>query len=160
MDVAAVSNLVAGVVLLGLLGVLTYRGVRTYRRVRRLVRRAAAVAGSAQWWTMQPLRRQMWRAVSGARTAVDVAVARQVPVGDLPSVTRQLQAAAAQVDAALRAAAAAGHVPPALRSQAQQVTRAAADVTATVTSAMTADSAPQVASLLDAVRLEVRALGH
>lgn len=167
MDVATVTNVVAYVVLLVLAGFVAHRGVRAYRRARRLlqlarhsVSSAQRAMGSAQWWAIQPLRRQMWRGVSGAVNAVEVARRRGVPIGDLQSLTRRLQATAADVDAALRTAAAAGRVPAELRRQAQQVTAAAADVTDTVTTAMAADNAPQVASLLDAVRVEVRALGH
>lgn len=160
MDVATVSNVVATVVVIGLFAVVGYRLVRAYRRTRRLLRNAFTSVGSAQWWAIQPVRRQMWRSVTGAETAVGVARDRGMPIGDLASVARRLRGTAVDVDAALRAAAAAGRVPADLRRQADQITRAAAEVTDTVTGAMTADCAPQVASLLDAIRVEVRALGH
>jgi hypothetical protein len=99
-------------------GVLAVRAARQrYRRLRRRMLLAPLAVGprmlgyvvrtpaaSPTWWTAQVDRRRLWRSVDAAEHAVATAKAAGAPLGDLPSLNRQLRRAAGAVDSAMVAA--------------------------------------------------------
>lgn len=89
---------------------------------------ASATIGSAGWWIAQRDRHRMWRAVSSAGHAVGVAQRAGAPVGDLPSLARELERAARHVDAVLRASARSGSMRREVRYERVRIEAAAADL--------------------------------
>ena len=84
---------------------------------------AAEVAG----WSSTRVRKELWRSVDRAATAVRTADSVGAPTEELPSLCRRLQAAATDIDKVLRVDPAAP-VPAALHAQVVEVMRAADDV--------------------------------
>jgi hypothetical protein len=84
---------------------------------------AAEVAG----WSSTRVRKELWRSVDRAATAVRTADSVGAPTAELPSLCRRLQAAATDIDKVLRVDPAAP-VPAALHAQVGEVMRAADDV--------------------------------
>ena len=84
---------------------------------------AAEVAG----WSSTRVRKELWRSVDRAATAVRTADSVGAPTAELPSLCRRLQAAATDIDKVLRVDPAAP-VPAALHAQVVEVMRAADDV--------------------------------
>lgn len=153
---AAVAVVAAVVMVRG-----AWRMIRVARRVRRQVlaaceraRRGDTVVFDARWLTNQHHRRRLWRSIASADRAVTAARAAGVPTGDLGSVLRQLRTAATAVDAGL---ASPSHSPQ-LLAQAEALVRAAEDVARAAADAVAADTAPLIARVVDAVRLELAAL--
>lgn len=154
---------------------LAVRGVRRrYRRVRsrfasldagpgsRLPAvRATAVAtvGSPTWWVAQRDRHRMWRAVSSAQHAVAVAQRAGAPVGDLPTLTRQLSGAARGLDAVLRAGARGGAARGELAAERRRLEAAAAALHEAALDSLRIVAAADAEPVLSQVRLEVAALG-
>jgi hypothetical protein len=139
----------------------TVRTVRGVRRLRRRVlatcdrlRRGDAVITDVRWWANQRDRRRMWHAIATADRAVASARSAGVPTGDLRSVVRQLRQAAKVVDAGLAAC----RRNPQLLRQAAALSAAADDVMRAAADAVAADTAPLIARVVDAVRLELAAL--
>ena len=137
------------------------RIVRAWRRLRRhviatlgLARRGEVSVSDASWWANQRDRRRMWRSIAAADRSVTAARSAGVPIGDLPSVVRQLRTAGSTLDAALTASS---RSPEVLR-QAAAVSAAADDVSRVAAEAVAADAAPVIARAIDAVRLELAAL--
>jgi hypothetical protein len=83
---------------------------------------------SPSWWVVQRDRRDMWRSVVAARRAVSVATRADAPVGDLPALARQLQKAAAGVDAALRASGGDRRLMRDVTADRRRIEAAAADI--------------------------------
>jgi hypothetical protein len=136
---------------------------RRWRRVRvTLMHRAASsveLVGNPLWWSAQRTRRRMWRALADAERAVRAAQRVDAPVGELPLLSRQLHGSARLVDAQLRSAAATGApASPEVAAQVRDVMRAAAEINAAVSSAITETVQPQLAPLLAAVGREAAAL--
>jgi hypothetical protein len=117
---------------------------------------AALPPAQPQWWLVQRDRHRLWRAVTSAERAVTSAKRADAPVGDLPTVARQLRTTANGVDALLRADGARGNA----RAHLREVLDAAEDIRAAATDALLAFAAPETSGLTDAVRLEVTALRH
>jgi len=123
--------------------------------------RAAGVIGAVasspltdrHWWAAQQRRHQMWRAVSAAERAVRAARSAGAPTGDLRVLVHQLRAAAAAVDAALRAGAAGRHDAAEVVTAAREIQHVAADALMSV-------ARPESASIAAAVEIEVAALRH
>jgi len=133
------------------------------RKVDRGTVTAAAMASgsrftSPHWWATQQARRRMWRGVSAASHAVKVARASGAPVGDLPTVLRQLEAAARSADALARADA---DVPGNGRSgvlETRRIEEAALHLQQAALQSLQSVAAVEVEPLLPAVRLEAAAL--
>ncbi len=183
--VVLLAGLVSVVALGG--GYLLWRAAR--RRLRALRSHGAVVGAIALWaaasgrrnrdgapatvadlatWPSARVRRELWRSVDRAASAVRAADAVGAPTAELPSLCRRLQAAATDLDKVLRVDPAA-RVPGALRDQVVEVMRAAADVQgAAVASAgeanghrvreLTEDAGTELA-LLDAGLASLRATG-
>jgi hypothetical protein len=139
------------------------RGLRSARDRVRSIRVApapltAAAVTSPGWWTAQNRRHRLWRAVTAAEHAVDVARRSDVPVGDLPSLTLQLHSAAVGVDAVLRASAHGDPLRTQDRAACDQVETAAADIHRAALSSLRSSSQADTGPLLSAVQIEVAAL--
>src|SRR5664280_670479 len=78
-------------------------------------------------WSATRVRKELWRSVDRAASAVRAADAVDAPTAELPSLCRRLQAAATDIDKVLRVDPAA-RVPAALCDQVVEVMRAADDV--------------------------------
>ena len=78
-------------------------------------------------WSCTRVRREMWRSVDRASSAVRAADELGGPTAELPSLCRRLQLAATDIDKVLRVDPAAT-VPTGLRDQVAEVMRAADDV--------------------------------
>ena len=138
-----------------------WRAVRAVRRIRRHLlvswqraRRGETLVTDGRWWSNQRQRHRLWRSVAAADRAVAAAQSAGVPTGDLPSVVRQLRRAAAALDAGLSAP----RQSPELLRQADLLVAAADDVARATADAVAADSAPVVARVVAAARLELAAL--
>jgi len=113
---------------------------------------------SPHWWATQQARRRMWRAVTAAGHAVKVARAAGAPVGDLPTVVRQLEGAARSADALARADA---DLPGSGRPgvlETRRVEEAALQVQQVALQSLQSITAVDVEPLLPIVRLEAAAL--
>lgn len=119
---------------------------------------AAASIGSPGWWMVQNRRHRMWRAVSSAEHAVDVARRAEAAVGDLPLLARQLGEAARGVDAVLRAAGRHGALREQDRSDCDRIEEAAAELRAAALSSLRTGSHADTDSVVSAVQIEVAAL--
>jgi len=141
--------LVAGMCALALLtgGFLLWRYGR--RKLRALRSHGAVIGATAVWdaaasnrwnrngapvteaavvqWSATRVRKELWRSVDRAASAVRAADAVDAPTAELPSLCRRLQAAATDIDKVLRVDPAA-RVPAALCDQVVEVMRAADDV--------------------------------
>lgn len=158
----ALIDAAVAVVLVVVVAFLVVTAVATVivRRVRRRWRALAAATtlASPRGWAAQQARRRMWRAVRAADHAVAVARRAEVSVGDLPTLARQLEAAARSTDALVLATARGprGGRPAIL--EVRRVEEAALQIhDAAVVSLQTAASA-DVDPLLSTVRLEAAAL--
>jgi hypothetical protein len=80
----------------------------------------------------------MWRSVAAANQAVSMAVRADAPVGDLPSLVRQLQQAAGGVDAALRASGGQRRLARDAEADRVRIEAAAADIRAAALSSLDA----------------------
>ncbi len=141
--------LVTGLAALAALGggYLLWRYAR--RRLRALRSHGAVIGASAVWeaaasnrwnragtpataadlasWSSTRVRKELWRSVDRAVSAVRAADSLRAPTAELPSLCRRLQAAATDLDQVLRVDPSAP-VPAALRDQVVEVIRAADDV--------------------------------
>ena len=98
------------------------------RDIGALYASASATVGSFGWWVAQRDRHRMWRAVSAADHAVGIAKRAGVPVGDLPTLARELVTAARGVDAVLRVSARSDSMMSEARNQRARIEAAAADL--------------------------------
>lgn len=125
--------------------------------------KAAASAGAAnlaspRWWTVQVARRRMWQAVRGARHAVDVARRAGAPVGEFPTLARQLESSARSIDALARAKASTpGGVRRAV-AQLHRVERAACDLHHAAVESLQSVVSDDVDPLLASVHQEITAV--
>lgn len=130
--------------------------------VARLLRASGSVAvstvGSPGWWTVQNRRHRMWRAVSSAEHAVDVARRADVAVGDLPALAGRLRVAAGRVDAVLRANGGRTSLREEDRRDCDQIVASASDLRAAALSSLRSESQADTATVVSAVRIEVAAL--
>jgi len=78
-------------------------------------------------WSSTRVRKELWRSVDRAASAVRAADSVGAPTAELPSLCRRIQAAATDIDMVLRVDPAA-RVPTALCDQVVEVMRAADDV--------------------------------
>jgi hypothetical protein len=170
-------GLLAAVSLLGVLLTLGLGVVRLRRRwrnrrrmLRLLVQRpleyfpmsrisgiALSTAASPSWWLVQRDRHGMWRSVAAARRAVVVAARVDAPVGELPVLVRRLQAAAAGVDAALRASGGERRLARDAAADRMRVEAAAADIRAAALESLGAMRV-EVQPVVSAISVEVAAL--
>jgi hypothetical protein len=180
-DVVEAAGLMAVAIMLAILGgcaVVAFRLRRRWRRSRyalfgalfaRVLPRYAHVrapgltdsfvsaAASPAWWLAQRDRHSMRRSVTAARRAVSVATRADAPVGDLPSLLRQLEQAAGGVDAALRASAGQRRLAREANVDRLRVEAAAADIRAAAV--MSLDSMRvDVQPLVSAIGVETDAL--
>jgi hypothetical protein len=118
----------------------------------------AATVGSPGWWAVQHHRHRMWRSISSAEHAVDVARRSSAPVGDLPVLVRELSATAIGVDAILRASARVGSLRGEARSERRRIETAAVDIHRAALDSLKVIGNTDVDSLLSAVQIEVAAL--
>ena len=86
-----------------------------------------ATAADVSGWSSTRVRKELWRSVDRAASAVRAADAVGAPTAELPSLCRRLQAAATDLDKVLRVDPAA-RVPTTLCDQVVEVMRAADDV--------------------------------
>lgn len=158
-DVVVTLAVVAGCLLAAAL--LARSARRRYRRVRAALADRATTAvdrlTSPGWWTTQALRRRMWRAVGSAERAVREAERIDAAVGDLPLLCRRLRTIADGVDAQLRGSGDWGPGPETVR-QADAVISVSRHVNAAAATAVSDTVAPQLGSLVEAIRQECTAL--
>lgn len=181
-DVAAVAGLVVllAVIVLAAAATLMLRrlrgrwhavrrhptGFRLSTRVPAIDRRRLASAGtslattlaSARWWAAQQDRRRMWRAVSAANHAVTVARRAGAPVGDLPTLARQLETAARSADALARAAGRSPRGTAPASADVREVEKAALQMHRAAVDSLQAVATSEVSPLLHSVRLEAQAV--
>jgi hypothetical protein len=170
-------------------GYLLWRSVR--RRLRALRSHGAVIGATAVWeaaasnrwnrsgtpgtsselrgWSGTRVRKELWRSVDRASSAVRAADSVHAPTAELPSLCRRLQAAATDIDTVLRVDPSAP-VPVDLCDQVVEIMRAADDVQrAAVASAGEANShrvreltedAEDELTLLDAGLESLRATGR
>ena len=87
----------------------------------------AAAPEEMRDWSPRRVRKDMWRSVDQAESAVRTATDLGAPVAELPSLCRRLQAAATDLDKVLRVDPSVP-APAGVSDQAAEVMRAAADV--------------------------------
>jgi hypothetical protein len=119
---------------------------------------AVATVGSPGWWAAQNQRHRMWKAVSSAEHAVNVARRADVAVGDLPALARRLNAAATGLDATLRASGREGSVRAEDRSDCDRIVAAAHELRTAAMSSLRSESHADTDTVVSAVQLEVAAL--
>src|SRR5436190_12110865 len=119
---------------------------------------AAATVASPGWWVAQRDRQRMWRSVSSAEHAVRVAQRSGAPVGDMPSLTRQLRSAASGVDAVLRASARDRSLRNETSAQLTHIEAAAADLQSAALHSLRMVAGPETDDVVSAARIEVEAL--
>lgn len=117
----------------------------------------AGSVGSPSWWIAQRDRHGMWRSVAAARRAVSVASRAGAPVGDLPALARDLDRAAAGVDAALRAAGGDRRAARRVADDLLRIEAAAADIRAGAVDALAATTV-DMESVRSAVAVEIEAV--
>ncbi len=186
LGVVVLAGLVSVAALTG--GYLLWRFAR--RRLRAFRSHGAVIGATAAWeaaasnrwnrtgvpaspsdvatWSSTRVRKELWRSVDRAASAVRAADSVGAPTAELPSLCRRLQGAATDMDKVLRVDPAA-RVPAALCEQVLEVMRAADDVQqAAVASAGEANShrvreltedAGQELTLLDAGLVSWRTAG-
>ena len=178
---------VVAIFFLASLAAVVLAGVTAYVAVRRFIvkrwRRYVGAAGTAglafqlghvlmrsalsrPWWTTswraaQADRAKMWRAVTGARRAVDQAHSLGAPVGELPRRTKDLQAAAHDLDRLLsmhdqRTSVAGGNGRT--KGLVDDLIGASGDVRAAAMDAMEHASWPQASAAVMAASDEARAV--
>jgi hypothetical protein len=118
----------------------------------------ASTIGSSGWWLVQHDRRRMWKAVWQAEHAVGVAQRSGAPLGDLPTVARQLTKAARAVDALLRASAADPSSRREARTELARVETAAADLHRAALESLRMIAGDDTDDVVSAARVEVTAL--
>jgi hypothetical protein len=124
------------------------------------LRRRGAVAGSddeVRRWTSRKVRREMWRSVDGAESAVRAAADVGAPTAELPALCRRLQAAAVDLDKVLRIDPS-GSALQEIASLAGDVMRAAADVQQAAVGAAGDASGYRVRALTEDAASEIRLL--
>jgi len=99
----------------------------------------------------------MWRSVAAAQRAVSVAARADAPVGDLPTLARQLKHAANGVDAALRASIGERRVPRDVTADRTHIVSAAADIRVAALASLQAMRV-DVQPVVSAISVEVAAL--
>jgi hypothetical protein len=172
-EVAGLLILATMVAILGTCVVVTLRLRRRWRRRNGLVgvvfsslghlpaasltAGAVSTVASPAWWMVQRDRHAMRRSVVGARRAVSVAVRAKAPVGDLPSLVRQLQQAADDVDAALQASGGHRRLARDANTDRLRIEAAAADIRAAAISSLDAMRVG-VQPLVSAIAVEADAL--
>jgi hypothetical protein len=127
-----------------------------------LRRRGGAVGASdedVRRWTARKVRRELWRSVDRAESAVRAAADVGAPTAELPALCRRLQAAAVDLDKVLRTdpsgsalqdiASLAGDVMRAATDVQQAAVVAAGDASGHAVRALTEDAASEI-RLLDA----------
>jgi len=119
---------------------------------------AVASIGSPGWWSAQTHRHRMWRAVSSAEHAVEVARRADVAVGDLPALVSRLSHAASGVDAVLRASDRQGRLCEQDRADCDRIMAAASDLRAAAMSSLRSTSHADTDTIASAVQIEVAAL--
>jgi hypothetical protein len=119
---------------------------------------ASATVGSPGWWVAQRDRHRMWRAVSAADHAVGVAKRAGAPVGELPTIARELATAARGVDAVLRASARSHSLMSEARNQGARIEAAAADVHRATLESLSMLATGATDHVISAARVEVHAL--
>jgi hypothetical protein len=119
---------------------------------------ASATLGTPGWWISQHDRRRMWRAVRGAEQAVKAAQKTGAPVGDLPTVTRQLVTAARGVDAVLRASALDASSRHETRAELARIESASSDVRRAALDSLRLVTNGQTDDVVAAARIERTAL--
>jgi hypothetical protein len=119
---------------------------------------ASASIGSPGWWLAQNRRHRMWRAVTSAEHALNVARQADVALGDLPALAVRLHEAARGVDAVLRAGGRQGRLGDRDRADCDQVVAAAMDLRSAALSSLRAGSRADLETVVSAVRLEVAAV--
>jgi hypothetical protein len=119
---------------------------------------ASATVGSPGWWAVQSRRHRMWRSVSSAEHAVDVARRSAAAVGDLPLLVRQLSMTADRVDAVLRASARVRSLRGEARSELYRIEAAAVDIHRAALNSLKLVGDTDTESVVSAIRIEVSAL--
>jgi hypothetical protein len=124
------------------------------------LRRGGAVGGSddeVRRWTSRKVRREMWRSVDRAESAVRAAADVGAPTAELPALCRRLQAAAVDLDKVLRTDPS-GSALQELASLAGEVMRAAIDVQQAAVAAAGDASGYRVRALTEDAASEIRLL--
>jgi hypothetical protein len=107
---------------------------------------------SAGRWPARQVRREMWRAVDQAESAVRAASGVGAPTASFPALCARLRGAAVQLDQVLRVDLA-GLAPAPVRDQAVEIMRAAGDLQRAAVAAATDATGHQVEDLTrDAVQ--------
>lgn len=119
---------------------------------------AVASIGSPGWWAVQNRRHRMWRAITSAEHAVNVARGAGVAVGDLPALASRLRTAATEVDAVLRASGRQGSLRKADSVDCDRIVAAASDVRDAAVSSLRFGSHADTDTVWSAVQIEVAAL--
>jgi hypothetical protein len=119
---------------------------------------ASATLCTPGWWISQHDRRRMWRAVRGAEQAVKAAQKTGAPVGDLPTVMRQLVTAARGVDAVLRASALDASTRHETRAELARIESASSDVRRAALDSLRLVTNGQTDEVVAAARIERTAL--
>lgn len=112
---------------------------------------------AAARWPARTVRREMWRAVDQADTAVRAADAVGAPTAEMPSLCRRLREAAVALDRVLRIEPS-GTVPPQVAAQAVEVARAARRLQGAALASAAEATAPAVAQLTSDAGHEVELL--
>jgi hypothetical protein len=124
------------------------------------LRRGGAVRASddeVRRWTSRKVRREMWRSVDGAESAVRAAADVGAPTAELPALCRRLQAAAVDLDKVLRTDPS-GSALQEIASLAGDVMRAATDVQQAAVGAAGEASGYRVQALTEDAASEIRLL--
>lgn len=119
---------------------------------------AASTLGSPGWWLVQRDRHRMWRAVSSAEHAIGVARKAGAPVGDLPTLARQLATAARAVDAVVGASARRPSSRSEARAEMARIEVAAADLHLAALESLTLVSRAETDDVVSSTRIELDAL--
>jgi hypothetical protein len=119
---------------------------------------ASATVGSPCWWVAQRDRHRMWRAVTAADHAVGVAKRAGAPVGDLPTLARELATAARGVDAVLCASARSRSMMSEARTEGARIEAAAADLHGAALESLRMVAEGATDHVVSAARVEVHAM--
>ncbi len=123
----------------------------------RVRRRPRTTVGESLWASPKQVRRVLRRAVADTVDSVRTAEGLGAPVGELPAVTRRLQATAADLDRVLRLEPQ-GSVPANVRDQVRDLLRAAGEVRSVAVVAAGDACDPAVAELVRDAADEARLL--
>ena len=118
----------------------------------------ASTVGSRGWWLVQHQRQRMWRAVWSAEHAVSAAQKSGAPLGDLPTVARQLAKAARAVDALLGASAGDPTSRGLARAELVRVETAASDLQRAAVDSLRMVAGDDTDDVVSTAHLEVTAL--